>query len=307
MTSRVTSERAGYGPAPNRTAPTEEGGELLSVRMRASSTHEEVVRHISGAERICTPNDLGGILEAMAWRALRHPLGPPEEVKLTIERLSEVREVATLPVITTKAASESEGRLVALQGLCAAGVPEHLAASVMETIASGPGPAQGNMRGAMIVCVESGQRLEHDRARGVRATRMDVTAALRAHLRKTLPSVGAKTDRTIEALCVASKMILQPGVIAEYCCSDDPDYEGGYVASSTHGYVRIGRLKPPEHPKGGRAIFVSKVDIAALSSGIERAAVVFNRFPGMGREMDFPALLSHLERPEQTALFSEFR
>lgn len=43
-----------------------------------------------------------------------------------------------------------------------------------------------------------------------------------------------------------------PGIVAELCISDDPDYVTGYVGSLELGYVRIMKLKEMGDPNGGR-------------------------------------------------------
>ena len=43
-----------------------------------------------------------------------------------------------------------------------------------------------------------------------------------------------------------------PGIVAEICVSDDPDYVTGYVASKSLGYRRIATIKERGDPSGGR-------------------------------------------------------
>lgn len=280
--------------------------ELFSVRMRASLTKEGTEQHISGAERIAVPSDVAAVVGAMVARALSHPLGRPDQVKVAIDRLASVVKAAALPVITVEAGSDGAGRSFAVEALSAAGVPAEIAHRCVEDILEGSGPGRANMRGAMVVCVESGRRLEFDRARGVRASRMDVSAQLREHLRANLPTVGAKGDRTLEALCVASKITSYAGVVAEYCCSDDPDYTGGYVASRRHGYIRIDALKRLGHRKGGRTIFVKRPNLPELMEAIERSVLIFDSFGGLSSVFDLAAARQHLQQPSLTKFASAF-
>ena len=55
-----------------------------------------------------------------------------------------------------------------------------------------------------------------------------------------------------EALVLASKVQAAPGIVAEICVSDDPDYVTGYVASKSLGYRRIATIKERGDPSGGR-------------------------------------------------------
>ena len=55
-----------------------------------------------------------------------------------------------------------------------------------------------------------------------------------------------------EAIVLATKVVNAPGIIAELCLSDDPDYLVGYLASLKHGYVRLMPMKEMGNPHGGR-------------------------------------------------------
>jgi len=77
-----------------------------------------------------------------------------------------------------------------------------------------------------------------------------------------------------EALVLAAKVLSAPGIVAELCWSDDPDYTAGYVASPVHGYVRFPHLKPPGDERGGRAFFFrsEEMDIERVIDYLEHAA-----------------------------------
>ena len=78
------------------------------------------------------------------------------------------------------------------------------------------------------------------------------------HIDQDLRAVGLTHYRTREALALATKVAHAPGVVAELCWSDEPDYTAGYVASLQTGYVRFPRLKDIGDPKGGRVFFVNR-------------------------------------------------
>ncbi|MBI5378806.1 MAG: hypothetical protein HZA23_01445, partial [Nitrospirae bacterium] len=103
----------------------------------------------------------------------------------------------------------------------------------------------------------TGRRLEPDPSRGVRARKMDWTPEASRVIEKRLRPWGRPFLRVREALAVATKVAHAPGVVAELCWSDDPDYAGGYVASKQLGYVRVSRLKPLGEQSGGRAVFMT--------------------------------------------------
>jgi 6-carboxyhexanoate--CoA ligase len=114
------------------------------------------------------------------------------------------------------------------------------------------------MRGAMIMDAQTGERLEPDPERGVRVSRFDWSDETKEKMRYLLAGIGLTHFRTIEALSLATKVAHAPGMAAEICWSDDPDYTAGYVASLTTGYVRFPCLKEQGDEKGGRAFFVRR-------------------------------------------------
>ena len=99
------------------------------------------------------------------------------------------------------------------------------------------------MRGAMLYDIATGTRLEPDHARGVRATYMD---ALHSSV------VDSCKNHFNEAIVLATKVANAPGMVAEFCISDDPNYITGYVASKELGYVRIMKMKEMGDENGGR-------------------------------------------------------
>ena len=123
------------------------------------------------------------------------------------------------------------------------------------------------MRGAMLIDSASGERLEPDRARGVRVSRFDWSDTAAEAIDRALAVIGLTHFRTREALALATKVAHGPGVVAELCWSDDPGYSAGYVASRTGGYVRLRQMKLSGNRSGGRAFFVS-------STGFDRSALM---------------------------------
>ncbi len=221
---------------------------LFCVKMRASAAGA----HVSGAERIVPAARVPEVAAALAARALAHPKGTPDDIRIRVEPAGDPLRIPALPVATERTATAAEGLARAAELLAADGVarvPE-IMALFRETYA---------MRGAMLLDADTLERLEPDRARGVRATRMDAApegsgpcaAPAAPGGSGALPRPLAK-NHFAEAIVLASKVQAAPGIVAEICVSDDPDYATGYVASKSLGYRRITTIKEKGDPCGGR-------------------------------------------------------
>lgn len=131
-----------------------------------------------------------------------------------------------------------------------------------------------SMRGAMLVDMRTGQRLDPWGQRGVRVSRMsfaDETAAI-----TTLNAAGYSGVHLEEALVLASKVLSAPGVVGELCISDDPDYTTGYVSYGST-YHRLHHMKPVGSHLGGRLFFVdATADIAAIKNYLETTVTLVN-------------------------------
>ena len=211
--------------------------DLFAIKMRAAQRS----RHISGAERIVPRAQLPHFANALIQRALHHANGEPDEIHLKLQQLepAAVRRLTALPVSQRFFPQVAEARAELAQLLRSEGFghADELVAMLLE---QAPG-----MRGAMLVHADTLERLEPDHARGVRATNMDdAQSAAR-------PPEAAK-NHFHEAVVLATKVANAPGMLCELCISDDPEYTTGYYASRTAGYVRLGPLKQPGDPRGGR-------------------------------------------------------
>ena len=123
------------------------------------------------------------------------------------------------------------------------------------------------MRGAMLLHVDTLQRLEPDPHRGIRATYMDAAQD---------GETGPEKNHFREALVLATKVANQNNILGELCISDDPDYVTGYFASKELGYVRITKLKEPGDPNGGRIFLFrgSREEAEACIRYLEREKVL---------------------------------
>lgn len=214
-----------------------------SVKMRAS----EGKKHVSGAEKIISREQIDQCVEQLVRRGMTHPKGDPDLLSVKIEKIEEeaILYLEALPVRTVEV-EDARGGLEEVRGfLRRLGLAR--AGEIMDLLSQ-----TYAMRGAMLLDVDTLERLEPDRARGVRATYMDVE-------RKDRTAFGDGKDHYSEAIVLATKVAHAPNIIGEICISDDPDYVTGYVASRAEGYVRITRMKEPGSENGGR-IFLYRGD-----------------------------------------------
>ncbi len=234
--------------------------ELYSIRMRAAQggPHESGGRHISGAERIVLEEKIPVTLEKLFLRALKHGLGRPDFINIIIEFISpeKIQKVTSLPVYTIRCRDYLEGRKLARKVLELAGIERRLIERGFNYLLEGCFDCGTNMRGAILMDVNTGCRLEPDPNRGIRASRMDYAPNLEEILSRELEKLGLNNDHVREALCLATKVAHVPGIVAELCWSDDPGYTAGYVASANLGYVRFNYLKEKDSRRGGRIFFI---------------------------------------------------
>ena len=254
----------------------------FSVRMRAAQggAHENGGRHISGAERLIPPELLLDTTQAMVQRALEHSRGNADFIRLTIEAVPPAAclSIPLLPWQAQESASVTNSRRLALQALCQAGVNEEAAAKGLLALSELP----DSLRGAMILSAATGERLDTTASRGVRVSRMDLDA--QSDALSWLCQQGLDGEHPREAMVLAAKVAAAPGMVAEICWSDDPEYTTGYVASPRHGYIRIPCLKEKNSANGGRAFFISPdADLAALRHFLEEQPVLVQNRPQKGQ------------------------
>jgi 6-carboxyhexanoate--CoA ligase len=209
---------------------------------------------------------------------------PPDLIVITVEPLNghPVRELTALDVHTVDVSDAGQGRKASLTLLEKQGVSPEAAAGAAGLLESGAASSGGNMRGAMIVDAATGERLEPDRERGIRVSRFDWSDDAHNLVNAELSRAGLTHFRTREALALATKVAHAPGLVAELCWSDDPDYTAGYVASLETGYVRFPLLKKSGHAKGGRAFFVrrERMNLSAFIDYLQKQPVLIT---GVGK------------------------
>lgn len=244
---------------------------LYSIRMRSAEggAHETGGRHISGAERLVKGETLQQMAAGMIERALSHSRGTADYIRITIEQVQEETLLKTpcLPIYSLETENAAVGREQAKAVLVAAGVSLQAVQKGMEQLLTLP----CSLRGAMLLDAESGERLDECEARGIRVSRMDIEDE--ASYRLWLKEKDYENIHIREAVVLASKVVAGPGVVAELCWSDDPEYTAGYVATP-QAYTRFTHLKPLGSEIGGRIFFVEKdADIVQLTHFLERQPV----------------------------------
>lgn len=226
---------------------------LYSVRMRSAQggAHEAGGRHISGAERIVSRDKIEETANGMCRRAFSHTRGQADFINIVVEKIPD-EMIKSVPLLSVESRTTSDvemGRKMAEECLVEAGVTLEAVKKGMESLLT----LKDSMRGAMLLCGVTGQRLDDGKMRGVRVSRMDIGDADDFH--NMLIEKGMNNTHVQEALVLASKVAAAPNIIAELCWSDDPDYTTGYVASKA-GYIRIPHCKPLGSFLGGRVFFL---------------------------------------------------
>lgn len=238
--------------------------------MRASKMVDDRQLHISGAEGIYDEDMLQRVMRDYYLRAMHHSRGRPDNIVITVERIKEKPTyVSILPVSTLRCSSPVEARSAAIDMLLKTGISRRAISIAFKIINS-----ETTMRGASLVKADSGKRLEPDKERGVRVSRLGIDRATERRLSRRLQKDGINTRTVKEALILASKVASCDGIIAELCVSDDPDYTTGYVASKKTGYVRITNLKEKGSMSGGRVFFIEKGDVLDIVDYLEKRPVI---------------------------------
>ncbi len=251
---------------------------MFSVRMRA----EKNKKHISGAENLVEKTKVPTIVSALVERAILHEKGESDLINITVESLKDpIKKVTSLPLILKNVENENEGKILARELLGELGIPALCVEKSISLLEKGPAKGE-NMRGAIIMDMK-GNRLEPDRVRGIRVSRMDITEEAASELFNALSvwQLSSYFTNISEALILATKVASVKGTIAELCWSDDPSYTAGYVASQKMGYIRITHLKKKGDPFGGRVFFVNEIDHGKYITEMEQTPVLVTKFRGI--------------------------
>jgi 6-carboxyhexanoate--CoA ligase len=234
--------------------------------------------HISGAEGIYEEKDLPLMGKEYVFRAFNNSKGNPDEAIIRIEKLKRRPiVVSSLPVFTLDARDRTGARQKAAELLKSLGVSGKAIYTACRVI------DRGGMRGAALIGIVSGKRLEPDMKRGVRASMLGMEKKAARKLEKKLASRGLNHFRIKEALVLASKVAQSPAIVAELGASDDPDYTTGYVASGKIGYIRLPNMKRRGSAAGGRAFFVREgATVEKVIEYLEKTPVMVGKISPVG-------------------------
>ena len=227
--------------------------------------------HISGAEGIYGAENIDKTCSDYIERALEHPRGRPDKIVITLESLKDrpvkapILEIKTVECISPESAWNTIAERVS-----DIGISDRALSAALKVLRS-----EKTMRGAALMSSQSGKRLEPDRARGIRVSRLGIDGKSEKILRKKLAAKKIDTITVKEALILASKVVSCKDIIAEICISDDPDYTTGYLASRSTGYMRILNIKRLGEMHGGRVFFLRPdANIEKTINYLERKAVM---------------------------------
>lgn len=243
--------------------------------MRASKNRSQNLKpceiHISGAEGIYEEAEILKIVREYTKRALNHSKGKSDKIVITIEKIKQKpKKVKLLPITTLKCKSPDEAKTIIFQTLSNIGISTEAIKNSIKVFNS-----QKTMRGAAIILKESGIRVEPEKERGVRVSRLGIEKAAEKILIKKLLKMRVNTTTVKEALILASKVASCTDVLAEVCISDDPDYTIGYIASKQLGYLRIPNIKEYGQKHGGRVFFIKEdAAISRLINYLEKIPII---------------------------------
>lgn len=253
--------------------------------MRASDGE----RHISGAEGIVTEEDINGQALAFIKRAFNHTRGNVSSVNVKIDKLErEPLSVKPLPLYTVNANNSVQAFEAVTLLLNYLSVPDEAKERAFDLISN-----EHEMRGAAFLHYKTGERLDHEKSRGVRVTNFGMTEKAWGILSKKLEYYVPDPPRTRDALLVASKTATCRDIIAELCVSDNPDYTTGYIASGELGYIRVPNIKKRGELQGGRVFFL--IDDASLTSTVhylESTPVMVDEIPECHGPVSIDELIS---------------
>ena len=248
----------------------------VSKMPASGSLEKESEIHISGAEGICEDSEISKMGLIFIDRALSHSRGTPDKIIITIEKISERPSSALLlPVRTCECSSPEDAWSFIAAHLSELGVSSTALRSALRVLRS-----KKTMRGAALISTLSGRRMEPDRMRGVRVSRLGIDTESAKKLARRLSRLHINNLTVKEALILASKVASCTDIVAEVCFSDDPDYTTGYLASRSSGYLRTTNVKHQGEMHGGRVFFVNeKSDTEQIIAWLEKKPViaVFNR------------------------------
>src|SRR5208337_97477 len=168
---------------------------MWNVRVRASrKTGGGSDLHISGAEGIYDSTELAETVTACIKRVLEHPRGAPDTIILTIEEVSQKpADVPLLRVKTLRCASPYRAHNIISEILVSMGIARRAATVALKVLTS-----LRVMRGASLITAKTGHRIEPDKERGIRVSRLGMEKAEREKLELRLSRMRINTETVRE-------------------------------------------------------------------------------------------------------------
>lgn len=219
---------------------------LYNIRMRSANNNE----HISGAERLTTYRNIHKIASQMIDRSLHHDRGVPDFISLKIEEIKEpIKRIPPIYQIKTVENKDIKTTLSTIINLLQPlMIDENTINTMYETVLNSE-----NIPGAIFIDVHTGKRIT-SRAHSVRVSRFDWESRTKTRFIEENPQ--CRSERILEAMALASK-VQAANLVAELCCSDDPNYTTGYLAFNDT-YIRIPNMKQINNFNGGRVFLIDQ-------------------------------------------------
>ena len=189
--------------------------DLYSVKMRASKNKSGNSIHVSGAEKIVDKEEIKICSRMLISRAMNHENGTPNFINLKIEKIEDkILRLKALPITQIDVETIDEGFLEIKKQMENIGISkaDRIIEKMKET---------SPMRGAMLLDINTLERLESDPNSGIRATYMDSDKSV----------FSADKNHFREAIILATKVANAPHIVGEICVSDDINYQVGYFSS----------------------------------------------------------------------------
>lgn len=225
---------------------------VFHVRMRAAKggAHEVGGMHISGGEKLSSYEKLTEHINELVEKAFSHSRGNPDYFQVKVEAVTEpISFVSPLKPIHYLVPSVEKGSLLVKNRLACCGIRKAVIEKGFQLLEE-----NYHVRGALLIDVETGERIDGRKDRGVRVSAFDWHE--KSFTWWLAENRLTEQVRMKEAVALASKVCAHEWTVAEVCWSDDPDYVTGYVASPLFGYERVSQLKTEGDHRGGRLLFV---------------------------------------------------
>lgn len=248
--------------------------DLYSIKMRASKNESGNSIHVSGAEKIIDKEEIKTCSQMLISRAMNHENGTPDFINLKIEKIEDkILRLKALPITQIDVETIEEGFLEIKKQMENIGISR--ANEIIEKMKE-----TSPMRGAMLLDINTLERLESDPNRGIRATYMDSDKSV----------FSADKNHFREAIILATKVANAPHIVGEICISDDINYQIGYFSSKKTGYIRITKLKEIGNMFGGRIFLYNgktEEDLEETINFIEKRPVIVFSIPEYHKEKNF--------------------